>query len=576
MKSKLKVFLRHNYIYIIMAVLVIARIALGHMLGAWYMVDYAYDDLAMFEGLSPQRLVNPSHMSLIKNLAFSVFLGITGLSGVPYTIMTGILWSLTAIVVWLLLRKVTNKKWVQLLGFAYVLFLPIAFESWGGLRIYRNAIIAPCIILTMALFIMIIIDIVKWKNIGKSTIITSILAGIAFCYTYFLKEDGIWLILTVGAMMAFCISVAGFHFFKDRQKKNVKSMVKKDVSWIAICLIPFLILFAGDVIYKSFNNMAFGVREINTRTEGELGKFVYSIYKIDSPNRSLTTWAPYDAIEKAFEASPTLGAHPELLEGIMTTEWFDGDIIKNPIPKDFLTWVIRTELSQAGLWTSEKDVSDMFRQVNSEIQAAFDNGTLEKTTGRIQIISSIAGYTPEEIAKSNFLAQLGWAFEDAVWLKGYTPGYDYDIKSDNDKVERVTNMIQSEINSPSGRKKAVAKVIVSIVFVIYRIVNTLLIIATIVYILVQIIALAKKRKLKATTHKNRQIQILSLGLGLFFIGVTFAYTVATAWFFMQPSPVEFYGTGRSDFIFYNVGVPALLTVTYISVIPGISSAISKK
>lgn len=576
MKNKIKTFLRHNYIYIIMVILVIVRITVGHMLGAWYMVDYAYDDLAMFDGLSPQRIINPSHMSLIKNLAFSVFLGITGLSGIPYTIMTGILWSLTALVVWLLLKKVTSKRWVQLLGFVYVLFLPIAFESWGGLRIYRNAIIAPCIILTMTLLTMIVVDVVKWKDIKKSTIITSIMAGVAFCYTYFLKEDGIWLMLTAGAMMTFCIVVTIVHFFKDRQKKNAKLTTRKSIKWAIICIVPFLVLFTGDTIYRGFNNMAFGVREINTRTEGELGKFVYNIYKIESPNRSMTIWAPYDAIQKAFKVSPTLGAHPELLEGIMTTEWFDGDIVNNPIPKDFLTWVIRTELTQAGLWTSEKDVNDLFRQVNSEIQAAFNSGALEKTTGRIQIISSIAGYTPEEIAESNFLSQLWWAFEDAVWLKGYAPGYDYDIKGDSTKIERVTNMNTSEINSPSGSRKAVAKAICSIIFAIYRVANTVLIIATVIFITTQAIALAKKHKLKTISHKNIQVQSLSLGLGLFFLGITFAYTIATAWFFIQPATVEFYGTGRSDFIFYNVGVPALITMVYISVIPGISSSISKK
>ena len=567
MKSKLKVFLKHNYIYIIMVVLVIARIALGYMLGAWYMVDYVYDDLAMVDGISFLRITEPSDMSLIKNLSFSAFLGITGLTGIPYTIMTGILWALTALVVWLFLRKVTDKKWVQLFGFIYVLFLPIAFESWGGLRVYRNAIIAPCIILTFFLFFLFIIDIIKWNEVKKSTVITSILAGIAFCYTYFLKEDGIWLVLSIAALLGACVCIIIVRTLLARKKKKDRCS-KKSIKWALVCIIPFIVLFIGDNTYKSFNQMAFGVREVNTRTEGELGKFVYNVYKIKSPNRSMLVWAPYDAIEAAFKASPTLSSHPQLLEKIMTTEWFNGDIKENPIGKDFLTWVIRTELVHSGLWTSEKDVNDMFRQVNQELKQAFDDGTLEKETGKIQIVSSIGGYSLEEVKNSNLASQLWWALEDAVWLKGYNIGYQYDVESNKDKVERVTNLDKNSLNNPGGTKKEISKGIIEVFCVFYRIINTVLLVGSVVFIVSQIVKLIK--------HKKQDIALPYLaGLGLFMFGITFAYTFATAWFFLYPSGVEFYGSGREVFIFYNVGVPGLLTTAFIVLLPGISTLLSK-
>ena len=143
-----KQFLKHNYIYIIMILLVVARIGLGYAMGGWYGISETYDDVAMMQGLSLKRLIEPTNLALIKDLSFSLFLGFSAISGLPYTVVLSGFWVLTAFTAWLLTGKVTKNKWVRLFVFAYVLFLPIAFTSWGGLRIYRNAIIAPCIILT--------------------------------------------------------------------------------------------------------------------------------------------------------------------------------------------------------------------------------------------------------------------------------------------------------------------------------------------------------------------------------------------------------------------------------------------
>ena len=550
-----------------MAVLVLARLGLGYGMGTWYGIDQEMDDLAMFKGLSLQRITNPDEKSLIKNLGYSVFLGITAISGIPYSIMTGILWSVTALVVWLFLRKTTDKKWVQLLGFIYVLFLPIAFESWGGLRAYRNSIIAPCIILTFALFLLFFVDIIKGKTVKKATILTSVFAGIAFCFTYFLKEDGIWLKLSVAALLAVCICVIIFRFITTKKKSS--AIIKKSAIWIVICIVPFVVFFLGDKLYRSFNQMAFGVYEINTRTEGELGKFVYNVYKIDSPNRNLEVWAPHDAIEAAFEASPTLKQYPTLLEGILTTEWFDGDIIANPIRKDFLTWVIRTELIQAGLWTSESDVNNMFKTINSELEQAFKDGTLKKADGRIQIISSIAGYTPEEIKNSNLASQMWHSFEDAVWLKGYTIGYDYNLQSNNPKIEKTLNMSRDDLNTPTGKKREISKGVAEVICVFYRIVNTALIVMSVGVIIVQVVNIFKNLKHFKKYFSQNKLKIYLAGISLFFFGITIAYAFATAWFFLQPAGLEHYG--RQVFVFYNVGVPALLLLAYISAAPCIAN-----
>ena len=177
-------FLKNNYIYIIMIVLVVARIALGYGLGGWYGMSEKYDDVAMMQGLSLKRLTNPTELALIKDLGFSAFLGFSAITNLPYTVVMSGFWALAAFVAWLLTKKITKNKWVQLLIFAYVLFLPIAFTSWGGLRIYRNALIAPSIILTFGLALILLVNLIRREKI-KKTIWTAIFTGVAFTFTFF-------------------------------------------------------------------------------------------------------------------------------------------------------------------------------------------------------------------------------------------------------------------------------------------------------------------------------------------------------------------------------------------------------
>lgn len=566
-KKEIGRFLKKNYIYIIMIILVICRIALGYGIGGWYGISETYDDVAMMEGLSLRRLIAPTNLALIKDLSFSIFLGLSAITNLPYTVVLSGFWALTAFVVWLLVGKITSNKWVRLFCFSYVLFLPIAFTSWGGLRIYRNAIIAPCIILTFCLALILLVDLVRREK-TKKTIWVAILTGISFAFTYFLKEDGLWLKACMLLILFISLAIIGYGLFKKKRRRKLE--VKKAFSWALICLIPFVVLFVWDNVYRGVNYAFFGVYEINTRTEGELGKFVENIYKIESPNRTEMVWAPYDTIQKAFEVSPTLSAHQKLLDEILTTEWNGGDIIKNPILYDFLGWVMRSELMDSGLWTSEKDVSDMFKQVNSELEQAFKDGTLKKAEGRIQLLSSTGGYTWDEIKNSNLLEQVRVSFNDANWFNNYLIGFGdeeiaYGTKSkewDYTKVNRVLHM-DGDVNVVGDRSVSIA--IVNLVLWVYRIVNTILLAVTVFLPIYVIVRFIKAKNRKKYLKENRVVICCAL-VGLAFLGITIVYSFATAWFFIAPFSSEAqYG---SNFVFYRVGVPGLLAMAYLPMAVG--------
>lgn len=572
--KKVSCFLKHNYIYIIMIVLVIARILLGYGLGGWFGLSETYDDVAMIQGLNPKRFIYPNHLTLIKDLSFSVFLGASAVTGLPYTIVLSMYWALTAFVVWILVKKVCKNKWVQLGAFAYVLFLPIAFTSWGGLRIYRNAIIAPSIILTFSLLLIGLINLVREEKLKKSAWI-AVLAGLVFAFSYYLKEDGIWMMACLAVLLIIEVAI----ILVKRHNKKKEWQPKRIVQWVAVCFIPYLVWFGWTNIYKGVNHAFFGVYETNTRTQGELGRFVEEIYKIDSPNRNWYCWAPLDAIEAAFEASPTLGAHPKLLEEIKTTGFQPGGIEENPIGRDFLTWIMRSELVDSGLWTSEEDVNNLFAQVNAELDEAFENGTLKEAEGRIQLLASTGGYTWEEIRNSDILLQIWYSLEDSIWFTRYTDiGFtDGDVAygtqrglDDATKVNRVLHMTD-DVNVVNKPERKIAQVMAKLVLWGYRAINSCLVIVTLGVYVYAIVGVVKNRKRIEKYLKKNCIILTCAITSVGFLGITILYSFATAWFFSLP--LDSSASYANDvFVFYRVGVPGLLTIVFLSAYAGLFSS----
>ena len=172
-------------------------------------------------------------------------------------------------------------------------------------------------------------------NLSSGRVIwDSLCIGFLFTLTYYLKEDGMWFLLVCLAfplLYAIC-SVADYVAF--RHKRIIGRML------IAI-LVPVFIFESLTVVYKSVNDHYFGVYETNMRNSGEPGRFISNIYSIESERRDIDFPAPIDAVQKAYEVSPTFQENSEFYDSIMTSAWVEGDYEKNPPFGDFFSWLIK-------------------------------------------------------------------------------------------------------------------------------------------------------------------------------------------------------------------------------------------
>ncbi|MCR5847167.1 MAG: hypothetical protein K6G75_03460 [Lachnospiraceae bacterium] len=545
----------------------IIRCVFGILLGAWFFPNY-FDDLLMFKySFFGTHFRIPDYCSMVKYIGYPVFLAFVRFSHLPITLWISLLWCAVAFACFYMLCKVCKKEIVKYAGYLYILFFPSAFEYWCGLRIYRNSIIAPFVAVLFISMILIIYQSTFEENGNK--IIHFVLLGFLFSFTYYLKEDGIWILACLIFWAVFGIAVS---LIRLNKKDRIKCL------WY---IIPFAVFIVSSLCYRGVNYAAYGVFETETRNSSSPGEFCELIYGIESENRSIYVWAPEDAIEKAFEVSETLSSHPELLEKIKTSPHLGGDIKQNPIKGDHLGWVLRIALNDlpeiSGEEWDEKKVCDFFQKANTEIKAAFKDGRLTKQTGRFRLLGSVGGYTFEEIAglRNCFID----GFKGAVLLKGYRTGImntsgapEMDIYSS--AVEDVRNSVNMK-DLDSGKasnhtgESSVLNTITEVIWWIYRIVNTVLLLSLILYLLIGVFKIPGMIR---SVRKKDALPLFCYICTLSLFGIALAYDFSIVWFsaFLFEK-----ATDMTILNFYNIALPVLLSLAYFMMIPGITGFFSR-
>ena len=395
-----KLEILNSYIIIsIICLLSIFRIYIGNSFPYWYsLTSGQLDELLLIDYAHlGQHFANWNMHSLSKTIGYSLFLKFVNVTGLPYGLVFSILWIFAGIfVTYAAYKYITKNKLVLALIYLFIIFFPNGLDLFISGRIYRNAIIFPFLILFLSSLFIFMNKLFFDESKYYSLLIRGIITGLLFTFNYYIKEEGIAILFILIAT----IFVALIFKFKNYKNKNFD--LKKSVKFIFLCIIPILIFVGGTFAYSEINHEKFGVYDINTRTEGELGEFFHNLLLIEDSNKSDVIWVPYSTIEKAWGASATLQKHPELLNNLAHSGWAQGDLKKNNVTGDLITWSLRDALALSGLYNDEKSTSDFFHTINGELDAAFKNGDLNKSD-KIFISKYAPGRSWDEIYELNDL-----------------------------------------------------------------------------------------------------------------------------------------------------------------------------
>lgn len=512
------------------------RLLLGRMQGYFIEAKSFHDDALMinYADLTEHFITQNLFLQdlLVKDMGFPLILRFTKFIGLPYSEMMSLLWFFAALSIVALMRILTGEKnlWRDLLLFAFVLFSPIAFE-YTGTRIYRNAALAQLYLIVLSMMIILFVwHFIKPRITPRELLIFNVTFGLVFTLTYYVKEDGFWLLCCLVAVMFVCLA-------------KIIIDGRKILERIALLLVPLIVFAGGTVAYKTVNKIFFGVYLINNRTEGELGKFQNLIYKIKSDERTGTIWAPTDALNQAFNASETLRKTPALRNAVWHTTWFKEDITRNPIHGDYLGWVMVNELYHSGTCKSFREQEEFLGKVNSELQAAFEAGTLQKDD-RFQLISSMGGMTLKEIF--SLFPMMLFEYQAHVMLISNGPNnqlQDMEQKDNVMKASKLLNMNLAQYTEPTSSTET-TKSFLKKMFPVYSVVQSLLFIGALLGIIFGVSALRKK------IFSTKEYLMLAIALGNFLLSLVYAFAIA--WF------CKFLNV--SNTIFYDVGLVPMLTL----------------
>ncbi len=527
--------------------LILGRMADCHFFPMAYHDEALMINYADFKGhFWTQEL--PQKDLLVKDMGFPTILFFLKVSGMVYTDLLAILWFAAALLTVKLFRDLRAEKnfLFDALIFVFVLFTPAAFDLNIGTKIYRNAALTPLYFIVLVMTAIIFArHFIKEKIDPRRFFLFNLIFGVVFTLTFYVKEDGNWLLLCLIAASIVCLI-------------KILSDGEKILPRVAILLLPLFIFVGGTVTYKAVNKIFFGVYLINNRTEGELGNFLKQVYKIKSDNRTALYWAPPDAIAKAFDASETLRGNKNLREKIFHTPWFGGDIEKTPIRGDFLGWIMLAELYESETCKTLSEQEEYLHKVNAELQAAFDAGTLQRDE-RIQIISSMGGLTTREIFSMGKPILLEYAIHLAP-LYGYKPGdftqnEMYKFVPDSDppdaefkehmthKAAKYTNL-NFYAENPHG---SATNTFIKIIFGVYSVIQIVLFIAAAFGVIWSLREIIRRKKI----FSSGEYLTLTLALGSLILSVVYAFAIA--WFsgfliigiptWAQIFPLKYYSTG---------------------------------
>lgn len=434
--SESTIFYRRIFLKLVLVILMLLlaflRIRLAQERIPAYINDGPHDERLMLEysDFETHFSAPQEERTLVKYLAFPWYLNLPSCFGLSLSTVYGLTWVLAALAVWLAVRRIASPLY-SFFAYALILFAPQGLDSFAGITLYRNMIIAPFFFMVLGLMASIVLLIWQKKNKGMlwQLLLLSLALAAVFPIAYFIKEDSFWMkpllaLFTAGTGIGLAVRFVrqcGWNRKPEKagraQKADAKKIQHALVRFAAglLCLLLPLGLFSiQSSRYLKANTDAFAYPHYTLRTQGELAEFSNRVFTIASETRSIDTWSTYDALEQAFAASPTLQSHPILRQLVFQSPWtLSGQV---DIIGDFLPWVLITAVYTDPQLGSAQAAEAFFGQVNQELDAAFENGTLSKDS-RLQISASGGGRNSQELLE--LLPDLGLMLENLIFLNQY-------------------------------------------------------------------------------------------------------------------------------------------------------------
>ncbi|MGT2755639.1 hypothetical protein [Streptococcus ovuberis] len=305
------------------------------------------------------------YTTLVKNIGFPFFLGLSKWLHIPYGVLYGILITGSSYLFIRAISPLVRNNKLLLLFYAIIIFIPINQDA--VYRVYRNALV-PWVFL-MVVSCMLALFIRRNDSISKQ-IIWSMGAALSIAMFWTLREDSVWIIPFVVAV-SFTIILC--QVIENRQR------LPRLLIRCLIAVLPFSGILLIHNIVSTINYHHYGIYAMNDKTQTYSPKVMSLLYKIDDGQTTdPNVWASRKAFEMALEASPTMRTEEDIILSAYGL-WAGGE---TDIRGDISQWALRYALSEVGYYRDNaQKTNEFYKKVYEELSTAFETGKLTKKPG---------------------------------------------------------------------------------------------------------------------------------------------------------------------------------------------------
>ena len=312
--------------------------------------DYLFIRLAK-SILSGQWLGPYNEYTLIKGPGYPLFIAVVHYLGLPLLFAQQLLYSLFSVLVVVALRPLVASRWLLMVVFVLILLNPFMFMFSGVNRVMRLGLSMP---LVLAVFTCMLGLVTRVRGSWKSKIMWSSGLGFFFSYLWFTREEGIWMVPSLGlTVLLFLLADAIY----SKKELLLRFLV---IIWIGC------VFWGLQTIFASLNEKHYGHPVINELKSAQFSSALGSLMNIDTGKVQRKVPVSSEAQALAFSVSPTFAQLKPILEKKRSSAW----------PPSFYIWTLRSAADKGGHVDTLTDALEFYGVIGAEIHQACEAGTL--------------------------------------------------------------------------------------------------------------------------------------------------------------------------------------------------------
>jgi hypothetical protein len=357
-----------------MLLLVAVKIAVAGGLPIYAISYHIHDDALMVhnaaELLQGNWLGEYGNKTLVKGITFPIFLAVSYLFSVPYTVAQILLYALACAVFVYVLRGFIRNDLLNGLLFALLFFLPVNSATELFLRVYRNNLGPGLVLLLFGTFIGLYLYSGDTKS-RRSYMLCAVGAGFSLAAVWNYREDTVW-------VMPFVVAVCVI--------TTISTVIFQKGKWPWVhCLpvaLPIVMLLAINTSVSLVNLSSYGTFNRLDLSNGNFPKMVKAIIAVEPAESHPRVSTPKSSVERLLEVSPSFAELRTSLEKNYGAGWdqIDGTL-DGQVEDGFFFWMLRDCMAEAGYFEKAADMERYCGRVADEINAAIRDDRLKKRSG---------------------------------------------------------------------------------------------------------------------------------------------------------------------------------------------------